>query len=71
MIWLLVAAIWLLAIWTIVYQPVYRIGEWWWDRRASRRSAATYTAAIHDTTTHTHGAWCHPSADGCPDRPGA
>jgi hypothetical protein len=19
---------------------------------------------------HVHGAWCHPSADGCPDRPG-
>jgi hypothetical protein len=20
---------------------------------------------------HVHGAWCHPAAEGCPDRPGA
>ena len=37
-----------------------------WARKWSRKTAAKLIYG----SEHVHGAWCHPSADGCPDRPG-
>lgn len=36
--WWIVAAVWLLFILTVVFQPVYRVAAWWFDRQAIRRA---------------------------------